>query len=124
MNRLLFLIVILHTAMLSAQELDPEVAKPANIPIYVFVSGIVRSPGWIPYSADLTLMGAINAGGGFNDFADTNYVYLIRSGRALKCNIRKIRLDPKKDFRLMPWDIVHVPQYGDFTNPQNAAKPK
>ena len=37
---------------------------------FVNVGGQVRSPQRVPYTPDLTLMSAINAAGGFNDYAD------------------------------------------------------
>jgi protein involved in polysaccharide export with SLBB domain len=36
----------------------------------VNVGGSVRTPSGVPFTEDMTLLTAINAAGGFNDFAD------------------------------------------------------
>ena len=37
---------------------------------FVNVGGAVRAPARVPFTEDMTLLAAINAAGGFNDFAD------------------------------------------------------
>lgn len=77
---------------------------------FVNIGGAVRGPGRIGYTADLTLMSAINAAGGFNDFADKKRVKLIRSGTSQQIDTRKLSKDPSKDFKVLPGDQIEVPQ--------------
>ena len=66
---------------------------------FVSVGGAVRTPMRVPFTEDMTLLVAINAAGGFNDFADQKKVRLLRGSTA------KIF-----DVRLQPGDRVEVPQ--------------
>ncbi len=77
---------------------------------FVNIGGAVRGPGRIAYTSDLTLMSAINAAGGFNDFADQKRVRLVRGGKAEVIDTRKLRKDPSKDPRVQPGDQIEVPQ--------------
>ena len=84
-----------------------------NIPIearFVNVGGDVKSPRRVEFTADLTVLGAINAAGGFTEFADQAKVRLLRDGRASAINIKEIRKDPSKDPRLKPGDTIEVPK--------------
>lgn len=77
---------------------------------FISLGGSVRSPGRIPYSADLTLMSAINAAGGFNDFADPKRIRLVHEGKAQVIDTRKIRKDLTLDVKVFPGDQIEVPQ--------------
>jgi len=77
---------------------------------FLSIGGAVRGPGRIPYSADLTLMSAINTAGGFNDFADQKRVRLVHDGKAQVIDTRKIRKDPTLDVKVFPGDQIEVPQ--------------
>ena len=77
---------------------------------FISMGGSVRAPGRIPYSPDLTLMSAINAAGGFNDFADQKRVRLVHDGKAQTIDSRKIRKDPSLDIKVYPGDQIEVPQ--------------
>lgn len=77
---------------------------------FVNVGGSVRSPGRIPYTSDLTLMSAINAAGGFNDFADQKRVGLTHAGKRDIINVVKVRKDPSADPKVYPGDTIEVPQ--------------
>jgi protein involved in polysaccharide export with SLBB domain len=70
---------------------------------YVTVGGAVRSPNRIPWSSDLTLLTAISASGGPNDFGGDK-VELIRGGKMVVFSTKKIRRDPSQDPRLFPGD--------------------
>lgn len=77
---------------------------------FVNVGGAVRSPSRVPFTEDMTLLTAINAAGGFNDFADQRKVRVLR-GRDVKIyDVRESRRDPSRDIRLQPGDRVEVPQ--------------
>jgi polysaccharide export outer membrane protein len=77
---------------------------------FVNVGGAVRAPNRVPFTEDLTLLAAINAAGGFNDFADQKRVRLLRGKEAKVYDVRQFRRDPSRDVRLRPGDRVEVPQ--------------
>ncbi|PZR78993.1 MAG: hypothetical protein DLM52_01930 [Chthoniobacterales bacterium] len=77
---------------------------------FVNVGGAVRQPMRVPFTEDITLLSAINAAGGFNDFADQKHVRLLRGSNAQVFDVRQFRRDPSKDARLQPGDRVEVPQ--------------
>jgi protein involved in polysaccharide export with SLBB domain len=119
MNRLLVFLFAISTSALFAQEFASGVARPAVIRDCVVVSGIVSTPRLVEFLPDLSLAGAITAAGGLTEYANINHIYLIREGKAFRCDLRAIRRDPKMDIPLKPWDIVHVPQYDDITSPSS-----
>ena len=77
---------------------------------FVNVGGSVRSPSRVPFTEDMTLLTAINASGGFNDFADQRHVRLLRGNEVTVYDVRQFRRDPSKDVRLRPGDKIEVPQ--------------
>jgi len=77
---------------------------------FVNVGGAVRAPNRVPFTEDLTLLTAINAAGGFNDFADQKRVRLLRGSDAKIYDVRQFRRDPSLDPKLQPGDKVEVPQ--------------
>ncbi|MBA3962837.1 MAG: polysaccharide biosynthesis/export family protein [Chthoniobacterales bacterium] len=77
---------------------------------FVNVGGSVRSPMRVPYTEDMTLLVAINASGGFNDFADQKHVRLLRGNEAKVYDVRQFRRDPGLDPHLQPGDRIEVPQ--------------
>ena len=84
-----------------------------NVPTqarFVNVGGDVKTPRRVEFTPDLTVLGAINAAGGFTEFADTTKVRLLRDGNASTVNVKEIRKDPSKDPRLKPGDTIEVPQ--------------
>ena len=77
---------------------------------FVNVGGSVRTPTRVPFTEDITLLTAINAAGGFNDFADQKHVRLLRGSEVTVFDVRKFRKDPSLDVKLQPGDKVEVPQ--------------
>jgi len=77
---------------------------------FVNVGGAVRNPSRVAFTEDLTLLSAINAAGGFNDFADQRHVRLLRGSNVKIYDVRKFRRDPSLDVGLQPGDKVEVPQ--------------
>jgi polysaccharide export outer membrane protein len=77
---------------------------------FVNVGGAVRSPTRVPFTEDITLLAAINAAGGFNDFADQKRVRLLRGNDVKVYDVRQSRRDPSLDVKLQPGDRVEVPQ--------------
>lgn len=84
------------------------VAPPAG-QRFVVVGGAVRAPGRVPYTADLTLMSAITAGGGPSDFAGDK-IRLIRGGKVEFFSRKQLYKDPAKDPRIAPGDQVEIIQ--------------
>ncbi len=81
-----------------------------NAARFVDVGGDVRSPQRVPFTADLTVLGAITASGGFTEYADQGKVSLLRDGQVTMINIKEVRKDPTKDIKLKPGDKIQVPQ--------------
>lgn len=77
---------------------------------FVNVGGAVRAPARVPFTEDITLLAAINAAGGFNDFADQKRVRLMRGNEVKVYDVRQSRRDPSLDVKLRPGDRVEVPQ--------------
>lgn len=77
---------------------------------FVNVSGEVKAPQRVAYTADLTLLSAITAAGGFSDYADQKRVQISRGGQKQVIDIRLVRKDPSKDVQLLPGDQIQVPQ--------------
>lgn len=77
---------------------------------FVNVGGAVRMPARVPFTEDITLLTAINAAGGFNDFADQKRVRLLRGNDVKVYDVRQFRRDPSLDLKLQPGDRIEVPQ--------------
>jgi protein involved in polysaccharide export with SLBB domain len=77
---------------------------------FVNVGGAVRQSMRVPFTEDITLLSAINAAGGFNDFADQKHVRLLRGNTAKVFDVRQFRRDPSLDVKLQPGDRIEVPQ--------------
>lgn len=77
---------------------------------FVNVGGSVRAPSRVPFTEDMTLLTAINASGGFNDFADQRHVRLLRGSEVTVYDVRTFRKDPSRDVKLRPGDKIEVPQ--------------
>jgi protein involved in polysaccharide export with SLBB domain len=81
-----------------------------NTARFVDVGGDVRAQQRVPFTADLTILGAITAAGGFTEYADQTKVKLLRDGTVTVINIKDVRKDPTKDLKLKPGDKIQVPQ--------------
>ena len=80
----------------------------------VNVTGEVKTPGRLTYTADLTVMTAIGGSGGFNDFADKKHVKLTREGKVQVLDTTKFSKDPALDVKVLPGDQIFVPQASAF----------
>jgi polysaccharide export outer membrane protein len=76
----------------------------------VTIGGGVRAPGRQPWSADLTLMSAINTAGGLSDWGSLKGIRLIRNGQQEIYDGRKFEKNPSLDPKLLPGDQVVVRQ--------------
>ncbi len=77
---------------------------------FVDVGGAVRGPSRVPYTPDLTVLGAVTATGGFTEYANQSQVRLLRDGGVTTINVKDVRKDPSKDVLLKPGDKIEVPQ--------------
>lgn len=96
-----------------SQEIYTNPSITVSVPVtarFVDVGGDVRSPQRVPYTPDLTVLGAITAAGGFTEYADQRKVRLLRDGNVIMVDIREVRKQPAKDLRLKPGDKIQVPQ--------------
>jgi polysaccharide export outer membrane protein len=74
---------------------------------YVTVGGNVRSPNRQPWSSDLTLLTAIVASGGENEWAGDK-IRLIRNGDFKDFSMKQLKQAPTKDPRLLPGDRLDL----------------
>jgi polysaccharide export outer membrane protein len=96
----------------------PDAAAPATNRLtatpdgpYFYVSGAVNQPGKrvVPYTGKITVLGAIAAAGGFNDYAARKRVQLTRQdGKIYKVDCKKALTDPKLDLEVLPGDKIFV----------------
>ena len=77
---------------------------------FIYIGGDVRASQRMPFTPDLTLFGAINAAGGFTDYADQGKVSLLRGNDVYVINVKAIRNKPALDVILKPGDKIEVPQ--------------
>ena len=76
---------------------------------YISVSGGVKQPQRLSWSADLTLSSAIGNCAGLSDFGSPKGIRIIRDGKIVGVfNLTEIQKDPAKDQKLLPGDQVLV----------------
>lgn len=81
----------------------------ASVARYVSISGGVRSPQRLQWTADLTLSSAIGNCQGISDFGSDKGIQIIRGSKIVGVyNLKDIRKDPSKDPQLLPGDQVLV----------------
>lgn len=77
---------------------------------FVTVGGDVRTPTSVLYRSDLTLLGAINACGGFTDYAQRRSVRITRGQQIFYVDAAAAVGTPGADPSLSPGDQVYVPR--------------
>ena len=87
---------------------NPNVTVDLKEQRFVDVTGEVRMPQRVPYTKDLTALGAVAACGGFTDFANRRRVRLTQGGATQEFNAKEIQADQGKDIRLRPNDKIQV----------------
>jgi len=87
---------------------NPNVTVDLKEQRFVDVTGEVRAPQRVPYTKDLTALGAVAACGGFTDFANRRRVRLTQGGVTQEFNAKEIQADQGKDIRLKPNDKIQV----------------
>jgi polysaccharide export outer membrane protein len=87
---------------------NPNVTVDLKEQRFVDVTGEVRMPQRVPYTKDLTALGAVAACGGFTDFANRRRVRLTQGGQTQEFNAKEIQADHGRDIRLKPNDKIQV----------------
>ena len=87
---------------------NPNVTVDLKEQRFVDVTGEVRMPQRVPYTKDLTAMGAVAACGGFTDFANRRKVKLTQGGVTREFNAKEIQVDQGRDIKLTPNDKIQV----------------
>ena len=87
---------------------NPNVTVDLKEQRFVDVTGEVRMPQRVPYTKDLTAMGAVAACGGFTDFANRRKVKLTQAGVTREFNAKEIQADQGRDIKLTPNDKIQV----------------
>ncbi|HRI15626.1 MAG TPA: SLBB domain-containing protein [Verrucomicrobiota bacterium] len=79
---------------------------------FISVEGEVRTPSSIVYRADLNVLSAVAAAGGFTEFAKRSGVIVTRAAtkKQEKVNATRAVRDPKLNVPLYPGDSVYVPR--------------
>ena len=75
----------------------------------ISVGGEVRAPNPIAHLGDMTVTKAINAAGGFTEYADRTAVIVTRANRQqVIVNVKKALNNPRLDLPVYPGDAVYV----------------
>jgi protein involved in polysaccharide export with SLBB domain len=74
---------------------------------FVTVGGNVRAPNRQPWSSDLTLLVAVAAAGGGNEWAGDK-IDLIRGGQVQTFSLKKLNRNPSDDPKLLPGDRLDM----------------
>lgn len=79
---------------------------------FVSVGGEVRTPASIVHRGDLTVLSAIDAAGGFTEFANRKRVIVTRAAtkQQVIVNAKKAINNPKLNLLLYPGDSIQVPR--------------
>jgi polysaccharide export outer membrane protein len=77
---------------------------------YVNVGGDVRQPSRVIYTPDLTMLGAINACGGFTDYANRRVVRILRGQQVMQVDAVQAARTPGADPPLFAGDQIYVPR--------------
>lgn len=77
---------------------------------YVVVEGEVRGPTNVLWRPDMTMMAAINACGGFTEYADRHHIRIIRGSQALHYDGAQALQSPGADPSVLPADEIIVPR--------------
>ncbi len=80
--------------------------------LFYSVGGEVNKQGPLAYVGGTTVVSAIQAAGGFTEYANKKKVRLIRSGakKPITVNCVDAQIDPTKDLPVFPGDRIDVPR--------------
>lgn len=77
---------------------------------FVNVGGDVRGPSRVLYTSDLTLLSAINACGGFTEYANRKAVRILRGQQVIQVDASAASRNPGTDPSLRAGDQIYVPR--------------
>jgi len=77
---------------------------------YVNVGGDVRNPARVIYTPDLTLLGAINSCGGFDEYGDKHHVRILRGSQIITIDAAMASRVAGTDPVVYPGDQITVPR--------------
>ena len=77
---------------------------------YVNITGDVKQPLRVVYTPDLTVLGAISAAGGFDEYADKRHVRILRGSQLMILDAQKATNTPGADMIVYPGDQITVPR--------------
>ena len=77
---------------------------------YVNITGDVHMPLRVIYTTDLTVLGAISAAGGFDEYADKHHVRILRGSQLIILDAQKATNTPGTDLIVYPGDQITVPR--------------
>ena len=77
---------------------------------FVSVGGDVRAPNRVLYTPDITLLTAINACGGFTDYAKRTSVRILRGQQVMYVDCTAAARTPGADPAVYPGDQIYVPR--------------
>ncbi len=77
---------------------------------YVNVGGDVRNPMRVLYTPDLTVIGAVNAAGGFDEYADKHHVRIVRGTQVITLDGAQAQRIAGQDPVVYPGDQITVPR--------------
>jgi len=102
-------------ADISAAYRDQKIYTNATVVVlpeerYINVGGDVRQPSRVIFTADSTVMSAINASGGFDEYANRRQVRVIRGSQVFNVDCVKAASDPGADPQVFPGDQIYVPR--------------
>lgn len=73
-----------------------------------FIRGEVLKPGRFPLLSGVSVLQAVAAAGGFNEFANTKRVTIVRNGRSMDVNLRDIERNRAEDISIEEGDVIVV----------------
>ena len=88
----------------------PTITILQNQSRFVDVTGEVKAPQRVNYTADMTLQSAIAAAGWFTDYANQSKIRLTRDNKTTVYSMKEIRNNPSLDPKVSPGDKILVPQ--------------
>ena len=106
LTKVLIFSILLLCETSKAQDTTASAGKSVEVKPFIVVSGDFQTGGLIPFTSQLTLLGAMTAAGGYHDTAEHIHVYLIRGGKAVRYNLKDIRKDPSQDALLRHFDVL------------------
>ncbi len=109
MKNILIPALLSFVPLQAAEQRQP--VKHTRIESVVTIGGQVRRAGPVHYRKDLTLYAAIQAAGGPTEFGSMRRVKVIRNGKA---TVYDLKNDQQKSVKVVPEDMIEVPQKNIF----------